>query len=528
MQEISILQEQVEKWIKTVGVRYFNELTNMAILTEEVGEVARIIARRYGEQSEKESDKDKDLGEELADVLFVTLCLANQTGTNLQAAFEKKLILKTLRDETRHQNNIKLMNTVPHSEMLEGQTVEITGSKSESNRLLILQKLFGNVTLKNISNSEDTTLLANALQSTDSTKDIHHAGTAMRFLTSFYAIQEGEEILLTGSDRMKQRPIKPLVDALLQLDAEIEYLENDGFPPLRITGKRLVKNEVTIPANISSQFISSLMLIGSQLLNGLKINLEGTITSQPYLLMTIQLLNQMGIRAVLVRNEIQIPFTPEIKPFDYTVESDWSSASYFYSLAAIGRKSIILKNYKTKSLQGDSRIAEIYDEYFGLKTEWISETAIRLVPLADFDDPGQIKLEMNSCPDLAQTVCVTATALKIPFELTGLHTLKVKETDRLVALQNELRKIGLITEITDNSIRSLKEEPLQAKIRIATYHDHRMAMAFAPFALIHELEFDDPQVVEKSYPDFWKDFYSVVRRISGASTSDNRYPTNQE
>jgi len=511
MEEIEKLQKQVDSWIKTIGVRYFNELTNMAMLTEEVGEVARIIARRYGEQSEKESDKNKDLGEELADVLFVTLCLANQTGTNLGEAFKNKLQLKTQRDKERHTNNLKLFSKISKGELSDNQTIEISGSKSETNRLLILQKLYGNIALKNISNSEDSSVLINALASTSNTIDINHAGTSMRFLTSYFSIQEGKEVVLTGSSRMKQRPIYPLVNALRQLDADIEYLEKEGFPPLRVKGKKIIKKEVTIPANISSQFISSLMLIGARLEHGLTILLEGKITSLPYLLMTIEILNQVGIRAVLVRNEIQIHPTNHIPATEFTIESDWSSASYFYSLAALGRKSIFLKNFKQKSLQADFRAIEIYRDFFGIETQWISETEIKLSPIEDFNYPENLFLNMNNCPDLAQTVCVTAAALKIPFHLQGLETLKVKETDRLVALQNELQKIGCETAINENSIRWVKEIPLPERILIKTYHDHRMAMAFAPFSLLHEIEFDDPQAVEKSYPDFWKDFSKVVK-----------------
>lgn len=399
------------------------------------------------------------------------------------------------------------------------QTIAITGSKSISNRLLILRHLFNNINIENLSNSQDTELLQKALANPGDTIDINHAGTAMRFLTSFFAIQDGKVTTLTGSARMKQRPIKPLVTALRDLGADIEYLENDGFPPLKIKGKKIEKSSVTIPANISSQFITSLMLIGAKLQNGLEIKLEGKITSVPYLMMTLKILNSVGIIAKFEENSIII--SPDIhtekssQSISHTVESDWSSASYFYSLAAIGRKSISLKSFRPNSLQGDSALKEIYWENFGVNT--ISDAAdnkISLFPDNSFTAPEKIELDMNHCPDIAQTLCVTAAALKIPFEITGLETLKVKETDRLQALKNELFKIGCSTEITDESIRSVKFFEPDDNILIKTYHDHRMAMSFAPFSLMKEMEIEDEQVVEKSYPEFWEDFANVTEVLN--------------
>ena len=246
--------------------------------------------------------------------------------------------------------------------------IQITGSKSESNRLLILQKLFGNIEIKNISNSQDTKLLQKALNSDEKTIDIHHAGTAMRFLTSFFAVQEGVEKILTGSERMKQRPIKPLVEALKELGADIEYLENEGFPPLKIKGKKLEKNFVEIPADISSQFITSLILVGGKLENGLTINLLGEITSKPYIEMTLKLLSEISGKSIILKDKtIQIPNIKTQKTV-FTVESDWSSASYFYSFSALNRQKITLKNFNKNSLQGDSNITEIYSQFFGIDT----------------------------------------------------------------------------------------------------------------------------------------------------------------
>ena len=383
--------------------------------------------------------------------------------------------------------------------------IQITGSKSESNRLLILQKLFGNIEIKNISNSQDTNLLQKALNSDEKIIDIQHTGTAMRFLTSFFAVQEGVEKILTGSERMKQRLIKPLVEALRELRTDIEYLEKEGFPPLKIKGKKLEKNFVEIPADISSQFITSLILVSGKLENGLTIKLLGEITSKPYIEMTLKLLSEISGKSIILKDKtIQIPNIKTQKTV-FTVESDWSSASYFYSFSALNRQKITLKNFNKNSLQGDSRIAEIYSQFFGIDTIFNeNQQEITLIPKSNFSLPQSIQLNMNDCPDIAQTVCITASALKIPFEIGGLATLKIKETDRLSALQNELKKIGCETEITDSSIKSVLYTNPEKNISIATYGDHRMAMAFAPYSLIQEIEIQNPEVVEKSFPDFWE------------------------
>ena len=390
------------------------------------------------------------------------------------------------------------------SKLIGNQTIEISGSKSISNRLLILHQLFNNIEIKNLSNSQDTQLLEKALNSNSETIDIHHAGTAMRFLTSYFSIQEGKTVVLTGSERMKQRTIKFLVDALRALGAKISYLEKEGYPPLKITGKKLEKNTVTISANISSQFISSLMLIGAKLENGLEIILEGKVTSKPYLEMTLKILRTVGIINHWEGNSIKIEpiesnnhAEKHLQNIPFIVESDWSSASYFYSLAAISRETVNLKSFKPYSLQGDAALREIYWKFFGVNT--ISEGAeakISLLPEHYFNFPEKIVLNMNDCPDIAQTLCVTATALKIPFEITGLETLKVKETDRLLALKNELFKIGCITEITDDSIVSVKYFEPNENISIATYNDHRMAMSFAPYCLVKEINIENEDVVE--------------------------------
>lgn len=401
------------------------------------------------------------------------------------------------------------------SELIPNKSIQICGSKSISNRLLILNALFRNIKIDNLSDSEDTALLQKALNSDQETIDIHHAGTAMRFLTSYFSIQDGKTVILTGSERMKQRPIHFLVDALRALGANIEYLENQGFPPLKITGSNLVKSNVSIPGNVSSQFISSLLLIGAKLPNGLNLEITGEITSKPYLEMTVNTLKRAGIDVSFEKNLIQVkpkPFSTDnySSTFFFEVESDWSSASYFYSLAAIGRKNIILKSFNNHSIQGDSRLKEIFWDFFGVNTVTdIQEHEISLFPEI-FDFPEEIRLDMNDCPDIAQTVCVTAAALKIPFEITGLSTLKVKETDRLLALKNELLKIGCGTEITENSIKSTDFSKPQDSISIKTYNDHRMAMSFAPFCLLQDIHIENENVVEKSYPRFWEDLNEVL------------------
>jgi 3-phosphoshikimate 1-carboxyvinyltransferase len=399
------------------------------------------------------------------------------------------------------------------SKLNENKTIQISGSKSISNRLLILESLFKNIKIGNLSNSQDTQLLKKALSENTEIVDIHHAGTAMRFLTSYYSIFEGRATILTGSGRMKERPIKNLVTALQNLGAYIEYLKNEGFPPLKIIGKKIIQSKVDVPANISSQFITSLLLIAGKLENGLEINLVGEVTSRSYIEMTLDILTRFGIKNNFTGNTIKVePFINDnSSPMNYEVESDWSSASYFYSFCALGRETIHLKSFYKKSTQGDSAISEIYEEFFGIKTIFSEdEHKITLQPKPDFSFPEKIILDMNNCPDIAQTLCVTASALKIPFEISGLATLKVKETDRLQALHNELKKLGVETEITDSTIKSISFKEPEENISIKTYQDHRMAMSFAPFCLIKELNIEDEDVVEKSYPMFWKDLSEIL------------------
>lgn len=405
------------------------------------------------------------------------------------------------------------MKKLEKSTLKENQTLQISGSKSISNRLLILESLFNDIQIGNLSNSQDTQLLKKALSENTETVDIHHAGTAMRFLTSYYAIREGKTTVLTGSQRMKERPIGKLVTALQQLGVEIQYLENEGFPPLKITGRKITESRVDVPANISSQFITSLLLIAGKLEKGLEINLVGDVTSRSYIEMTLDILTKAGIHNSFKGNTIIVePFTDHPSSvIRYEVESDWSSASYFYSFVALGRQTLHLKSFYRNSTQGDSAIVKMYDEFFGIKTAFTEEEhKITLQPAEGFRMPEKIVLDMNNCPDIAQTLCVTAAALKIPFEISGLGTLRVKETDRLLALYNELKKLGAETEITDSTIRSVSFGEPQEYISIKTYQDHRMAMSFAPFCLIKELNIEDEKVVEKSYPVFWEDLEKIL------------------
>lgn len=388
-------------------------------------------------------------------------------------------------------------------------TIQITGSKSETNRLLILQQFYSNLKIENISNSDDSKLMEKALASTSNEINIGHAGTAMRFLTSYFSVKENSEIVLTGSHRMKNRPIKILVDALRDLGADIEYIEKEGFPPLKILGKKLIKDSVEIEGNVSSQYISSLLLIAPTLKNGLQLKFKGEVTSVPYIKMTLQLLGELGIDYSWRKNIISIHPKPTIEEKTIVVESDWSSASYYYSLCALSPNSeITLSSYKKTSLQGDSVLSEIYKN-LGVETTFEKNT-ITLKNTAKLNPSELIDLNLIGAPDIAQTIAVTCFGLGLECFLTGLHTLKIKETDRLVALKTEIEKLGGNVEITNETLQLKVSTKINENIAIATYDDHRMAMAFAPLALKVPLQIEDSNVVSKSYPTFWKDFKQLT------------------
>lgn len=398
--------------------------------------------------------------------------------------------------------------------------IQITGSKSETNRLLLLQALYPGVSLENASNSDDSEVMTKALTPNPAPQtlnpeviDIHHAGTAMRFLTAYFSIQENREVIITGSSRMKERPIKVLVEALQQLGAEITYEENEGFPPIKIKGKELTNNKVSLLANTSSQYISALLLIAPKLENGLELTLEGKITSIPYIKMTLALLNELGIETSFEENTIRVNPKAVILNQQSIIESDWSSASYFYSIIALSQTGtqIKLSSYKQNSLQGDSALAEIY-KHFGVETTF-QEKSIFLTKIGN-PQPATYDLQLNDSPDIAQTIAVTCFGLGIGCHLTGLHTLKIKETDRLEALKTELQKLGADITVTNDTLTLEPSQTIKPNKAINTYNDHRMAMAFAPLALKTDIIINNAEVVSKSYPDFWNDLKNLGFNIS--------------
>ena len=387
-------------------------------------------------------------------------------------------------------------------------SITVTGSKSESNRLLILKALYPDLEISNLSNSDDTQVTLKALKNNESIVDIHHAGTAMRFLTAFFSVKPNSKVVLTGSSRMQDRPIELLVEALRSLGAEIEYVNRKGFPPLKITGKKIDISQVALPANISSQYISALMLIAPSLKNGLEIELIGETTSIPYIKMTQTLLDNLGFKTFFNNNKIKISPADKITLNQWTVESDWSSASYFYSVVAIANKSeIALESYYSESLQGDSDLVQIYKK-IGVTTVF-NNGSITLSKTPNFALPEVLDLDLRNTPDLAQTIAVSCFGLGVDCNLTGLHTLKIKETDRLEALKGELEKLGAIISITNDSLELRFSGVINQNISIDTYNDHRMAMAFAPLGIKVPIVINNSEVVSKSYPGFWEDFKSI-------------------
>lgn len=388
---------------------------------------------------------------------------------------------------------------------VQNKAITIGGSKSESNRLLILQALFKNISIKNLSSSDDTKVLQKALSVGSGPVDVYHAGTAMRFLTAYFAAKEGTEVVLSGSSRMQERPIGILVDALRSLGANIKYSNLEGYPPLKITGATLKKNKVTIPSTVSSQYISALMLIAPILPRGLEIIFQGEPVSKPYIEMTLALLKEIGINASFENDKIIINPIHNLDEIEIAVESDWSSASYFYSLVALSADlKITLRNFKKKSLQGDSILPDIYKN-FGVYTEFNTKDNSIFLSKVDRKYPDSLFLDMTGTPDLAQTVAVTCFGLDIGCNLFGLKTLRIKETDRLFALKNELTKLGAEVEIGKDFLQLEKGHKPKPNIKIDTYQDHRMAMAFAPLAIKIPIIIQDSGVVTKSYPGFWQD-----------------------
>jgi len=388
-------------------------------------------------------------------------------------------------------------------EGLKNGSLLIGGSKSESNRLLILQALFDGIRIDNLSDSDDTILLQKALRQTSGEVDIHHAGTAMRFLTAYYAATPGANVVLTGSARMKERPISLLVEALKKLGANISYLENEGYPPLQIKGCELEGGSVSIKATVSSQYISALLLIAPRLKRGLTIEMEGSLTSRPYVEMTCALLRDLGVRLEAGPGYIRVHPKLENISKVFTVESDWSSASYFFSLASLSNSvNLQLQYYKPESLQGDSVLKSVYQQ-LGVSADLDQNTGSLRLAHSNNGITQKLVLDLRNTPDIAQTLVVTCLGLQIPCELTGLHTLAIKETDRLKALKNEIGKLGSLVEIGHDHLQMANPNPLKKEVLIETYNDHRMAMAFAPLGLLVPIEIQDPGVVSKSFPAYW-------------------------
>ena len=388
-------------------------------------------------------------------------------------------------------------------------TLNIGGSKSETNRLLLLQSLYPNLQIENASPSKDSEAMYRGLHSGESTIDIGDAGTAMRFLTAYYAACQNKNVILTGSARMQERPIGILVEALRQLGAAIYYSKVEGFPPLHIQGKQLEGGTLSIKANVSSQYISALLLVAPSFANGLSLHLDGEITSFPYLRMTLSLLNELGIVGTFEDNTFTIEHTPAVAPQMIVVEPDWSSASYFYSMVALSPvgTSLYMNHYKERSLQGDRIVADIYQS-FGVRTIFWGDK-IQLIKERELLSPI-FSYNLMDCPDIAQTIAVTCFGLGIECFLSGLHTLNIKETNRLEALKNELTKLNAEVHISKEEIWVGSARKITRNISIDTYNDHRMAMAFAPLALKVPIIINDVEVVEKSFPDFWEQFESIT------------------
>ncbi|MDA8947880.1 3-phosphoshikimate 1-carboxyvinyltransferase [Flavobacteriaceae bacterium] len=390
--------------------------------------------------------------------------------------------------------------------------LRITGSKSESNRLLLLQALFSGFTIENTSESDDSIVMQAALKSEAEVVDVHHAGTAMRFLTAYFSHLEGREVVLTGSQRMQERPIKILVEALQAIGASISYEKEEGYPPIRIQGKKLKGGTVSLPADISSQYISALLLIGPVLEQGIQLDLIGEITSVPYINMTLSLLKNLGVQTKFEGQSIQVEPQKNPKRITQIVESDWSSASYFFSIVALSAQSEVhLTSYMENSLQGDRVLREIYSQ-LGV-VSLIEGQTLKLKKEA-LGLPEVLHWDLTKAPDIAQTIAVTCYGLGIGCKLTGLHTLKIKETDRLQALYNELTKLGARIQVTDTSLELAPGANFIANCSLPTYNDHRMAMAFAPLALKVPLTIEDAEVVSKSYPTFWDDLEQINFKIN--------------
>jgi 3-phosphoshikimate 1-carboxyvinyltransferase len=397
-------------------------------------------------------------------------------------------------------------------------SLTIPASKSESNRALIIKSLTNsNFEIKNLSDSNDTLVLEKAINQIANNHseiieiNIEDCGTAMRFLTSVLAITKGE-FILTGSERMKQRPIQFLVDSLNKINANISYLENTGFPPLRITGSELIGDSISINGSVSSQYISSILMISPLLKNGLKINLEKNIVSEPYIYLTLKMMNHFGIQIQKTENCIVVP-TQKYIAKDISINGDWSSVSYWYEMAAFSEDmDLKIHGISKTGFQGDEVIAEIF-EAFGVKTTF-HENYIHLTKTGNLVD--NFEFDFSNHPDLALTVAVCCAGLKINCNLKGLKTLKDKESNRFAAIVSEIGKLGIpvksneIDEISFNA----KEIIFEKNILVNTFNDHRIAMAFAPLAcILKEIKIEESEIVKKSYSNFWEDLKNLGFKI---------------
>jgi len=389
--------------------------------------------------------------------------------------------------------------------------IDLPASKSISNRALILNALaYSPYSIENLSDCDDTRVMVEALDSNDTTFDIGAAGTAMRFLTAFLSKTVGEWVI-TGSKRMKERPIRLLVEALNSLGASIAYVEKAGYPPLKIHGSALTGGEIQLNGGVSSQYISALMMIAPYMQNGLKIKLEGNVISVPYIYMTLNMMRDFGVKASFENNIIEVK-PQSYKAIQYRVESDWSAASYWYEILSIaGEGRILLKGLQQNSYQGDSKVAALF-ERLGIHTKYQSDGVVltpngKICTAFEYDFIDQ--------PDLAQTFAVTCCLKNIPFHFNGVQSLKIKETNRVAALIQELKKLGYILSEPENGQLSWdgKKTPVDETIppTISTYDDHRMAMAFAPATFIMPIVIENPEVVSKSYPGFWTDLEKIQK-----------------
>lgn len=395
------------------------------------------------------------------------------------------------------------MNTISIKKhaVFSGTVDHLPASKSISNRVLILNALGGNTSrLNNLSDANDTQLMLKRIKSESLNIDVEDAGTTMRFLTAYFSVTNQHKII-TGTERMKERPIGILVDALRTLGADIDYLEKDGFPPLEIkqfSGQKT--SDLRIRGDVSSQFISALMMVAPTLPQGLKLILEGKVGSRPYIDMTASLMKLFGISCEVHGNEVNIP-SGQYHSAEFTVESDWSGASYWFAFSALAENADLrLPRLSLQSLQGDSAIVQIM-EGLGVVTTMEGD----LLKLAKVAGKQTLQWDFTHCPDLAQTVAVVCAAKGITGHFTGLESLRIKETDRIAALQTELRKIGADLLEENDSWKLVPSSRLPAKASFDTYSDHRMAMAFAPLAAVMDVDIQDPSVVRKSYPKFWDD-----------------------